>query len=90
MRNFIRFITRPFVGDQNTGREAYLRYQGLAPAAYNGNGGFTPVRSMRATTPANITPGPTHKLNDPSVTGNSSAPYNQQPLSDNSPSIASI
>jgi hypothetical protein len=76
------FRKRPLADEQNTGREAFQQSMGYSPVAYNGNGGFTVLRAMRATTPAGITPGPTHKLNDPTVTGNTGYSLNQQPLSD--------
>ena len=67
---FLRFIKRPDINEQNTGREAYQRYQGLAYADVSGNGGFNFQRFLNATNPANIAVGNTLKVNDPTVTGN--------------------
>jgi hypothetical protein len=73
LKKIINFIRRPEINEQNTGRYAFQQYNGYARAAYNGNGGFTVNRSMNASNPANIAVGPTHKLNDPTVTGNPSS-----------------
>lgn len=68
--SFINYIMRPFVGDQTTSRLSMQRYQGLAFSGINGNGGQFTKGTMAATYTGTITPGPTHKLNDPAVTGN--------------------
>lgn len=78
----LNFIMRPFVGDQTTGRLAYQKPVGYAYSGINGNGGQGVRRSMAATAPGAITPGPTHKLNDPSVTGNDSGTFGVQELTD--------
>lgn len=83
----IRFIKRPLINEQNTGREAFQQYNGYAYAGVNGNAGFGVRRSMRATNPASIAVGPTHKLNDPTVTGNNNVNLNLQPLSKDNISI---
>lgn len=77
------FIMRPFVGDQNTGRLAFQRGQGPAFAGINGNGGNFTKRTMSATSNGEITPGPTHKLNDPTATGNENTNTRLQELGDN-------
>lgn len=77
----LRFIRRPIINEQNTGREAYQQYQGYAYAGVNGNGGFGVRRAMRATNPATIAVGPTHKLNDPTGTGNTNTNLGVQALS---------
>ena len=77
----IRFIKRPLVDEQTTGREAFQQYNGYAFAGVNGGAGFTVKNSPRATNPANIAVGPTHKLNDPTVTGNNNTGPQLQPLS---------
>lgn len=82
MFDVLRFIRRPDINEQNTGHEAFQQYNGYAYAAYNGNGGFTVKRSMNATNPANIAIGPTHKLNDPTVTGNNNVNLQLIPLSE--------
>lgn len=82
MFDVLRFIRRPDINEQNTGHEAFQQYNGYAFAAYNGNGGFTVKRSMNATNPATIAPGPTHKLNDPTVTGNNNVNLELRPLSE--------
>lgn len=79
----LNFIKRPFVGDQTTARDAFQQYQGYAFSGVNGNGGQGVRRSMFATSPAGIAPGPTHKLNDPSATGNDAYSIGVQPLTDN-------
>lgn len=78
----INLIKRPFVGDQTTGRDAFLGYQSYALAGVNGDAGFTVKGQIAATYPAGIAPGPTHKLNDPSATGNNSSSVELLPLSD--------
>jgi hypothetical protein len=61
---------RPIVGEQTTERLAFHPYQGLAYSGINGDAGFNAHRSLGATAPMGIVPGPSHKLNDPTVTGN--------------------
>lgn len=75
------FKRAPDIDDQNTGHFIFQHTQGYAYVPYNGGAGFTVRRSMNATTPAGIVPGPTHKLNDPTVTGNSSGTLLLSPLS---------
>lgn len=77
----IRFIRRPDINEQNTGHEAYQQYQGYAFAGVNGNGGQGVRRTIRATQAATIAVGPTHKLNDPTATGNPNTNLGVQPLS---------
>lgn len=82
MGKFLNFIKRPFVGDQTTARQAYQQSNGYAFAGVNGGAGFTVRRSITATQPAGIAIGPTHKLNDPFVTGNNNINLELQPLTD--------
>ena len=79
----INFIKRAFVGDQTTGRLSYQKYQGLALTGINGNGGITVIGQVSPIYPAGIAVGPTHKLNDPSVTGNDAFTLYNTPLTDN-------
>lgn len=79
---FLNFVKRPFVGDQTTGRLSYQQSQGYAFAGVNGGAGFTVRRTVAAVQPAGITPGPTHKLNDPIVTGNANWNIELEPLSE--------
>jgi len=81
-RKFIRHITRPLLGEQSTARLAYQPYQGLALSGVNGNGGQGVRRTMSATGPVTLAPGPTHVTRDPTGTGNPSAGLVLQPLSD--------
>lgn len=67
---FLRFIKRPEINEQNTGRDAFQQYQGYSRSDVKGNGGWMVLRSMNATNPANIAVGNTLKRNDPTVTGN--------------------
>lgn len=82
LASFLNFVKRPFVGDQTTAREAYQQSQGYARAGYTGNGGFHTLRTIAATQPAGIAPGPTHKVNDPTVTGNNAGVIGVHQLSD--------
>lgn len=61
---------RPIVGEQTTARLALSQSQGYAYSGINGDAGFTVLRGIRATAPAGIVPGPSHRLIDPTVTGN--------------------
>ena len=79
----LNFFKRPFVGDQTTAREAFQGYQSYALAGVNGNGGFTVKGQISPIYPAGIAPGPTHKLNDPTATGNSSDTVEVVALTDN-------
>lgn len=83
MGRFLNFIKRPFVGDQTTGRLAYQQSQSYAYAGVNGDAGFTVRRTIAPMQAAGIAVGPTHKLNDPSVTGNNNVNIELQALSDN-------
>ena len=83
MKSVINFLKRPFVGEQNTGRESFQRYNEPIYEGVNGGAGFTVLAQVSATYPAGIAPGPTHKLNDPFATGNTSASPVLQPLADN-------
>jgi hypothetical protein len=77
---FINFIRRSLVDSQGTGQEAFQQQQGYSFSSINGNGGHGIKSSLNATNPATITVGPTHKLNDPFVTGNAAYDLQLQPL----------
>lgn len=79
----LNFITRRFVGDDTTARLSYQQYNGLPLTSYRGWTGFNVLGQITATYSAGIAPGPTHKLNDPTATGNNSYNLNLQPLTDN-------
>lgn len=79
----INLIKRRFVGDDTTARLSYQQYNGLLLTSYRGWTGFNVLNQVTATYPASIAPGPTHKLNDPTVTGNNSYVLTTQPLTDN-------
>lgn len=78
---FFSFKKRPEINEQNTGRLALQRVLGLTLVPANGGAGIA-VGVLNATNPATVVPGPTHKLNDPTVTGNVSGSPSLQPLSD--------
>ena len=83
MLRVLEFIKRPFVGEQGTGRLAYQKSQGLTYASANGGAGIAALRTLRATNPASIVIGPSHRLNDPTVTGNTNTNIVLQPLINN-------
>ena len=85
----IRFFRRPDINSQNTGHEAYQQYQGYALAGVNGNGGQTVKRTIAPMQKATIAVGPTHKLNDPTGTGNTNTNIYLQPLSSDEPASLS-
>ena len=67
----LSFIKRPFVGDQTTARLSYQQSLGHTYASVMVTGDDNRVRrSLNAINPAGITPGPTWKPLDASVTGN--------------------
>lgn len=70
LNKFLNFVKRPFVGDQTTARLAFEQYNGYSFTGIVGNGGQMVKRSLNAINPAGITPGPTIKPLDASVTGN--------------------
>lgn len=82
-RKLIKFILRPEINEQNTGRFAYQQYQGYARAGVNGNGGQGVRRTVNAINPATIVPGNSLVKRDPTQTGNPSDTVSIQPLSDN-------
>lgn len=77
------FKRRPDINEQNTGHYAYQRSNDYTLAPYNGGAGFTVQRTIAAYQPATIAPGPSEKLNDPTVTGNTSGSPLLLPLSKN-------
>jgi hypothetical protein len=91
IRRLIMYLKRPMIDDQNTGRLAYQPYNHYALAGVNGNGGQGVRRSIRATNPGTLAVGPTHKINDPTVTGNTNAgPQLQSLVEQNAITSASI
>jgi len=81
MRKVMDFVKRPFIGDDTTGRLAYKKQWGYTFASLLGNGGWAPQRSLAATTPMNITVGPTHRVIDPTQTGVVPGNFDIEPLS---------
>jgi hypothetical protein len=82
LKSFLRFIRRPIINEQNTGRYSYQQYQGYALAGINGNGGQGVRRTVNAINPATIVPGNSLVRNDPTVTGNPNTNLVVQPLSE--------
>ncbi len=80
--NPFKFSRRPEINEQNTGREAFQRVTGLAFTPSNGGAGIVFTRSPSALNPGTVMVGPSHKLNDPTVTGNVSGSPHLQSLSD--------
>lgn len=79
----IWFKRRPQINSfpENTGVEAYQPYNGLALVDYQGITGQTVLRNFNALNPGMIVPGPSHKVNDPTVTGNVNYGLTTVPLS---------
>lgn len=80
--SFLRFVKRPFVGDQTTARLAFEQYQGYSYTGIVGNGGQMVKGTVNAINPATIVPGPSIKPLDASVTGNPARGMVVQPLID--------
>ena len=80
LNRLIKFIRRPDINAQNTGHEAFQQYQGYILSGVNGNGGQGVRRTIAATQLATIAVGPTHKLNDPTATGNANVNLELQSL----------
>lgn len=91
-RRAIKFLfeRRPDINEQNTGHFAFQRSAGLAYADYKGNGAQAVVGTMLVGQPSGIAVGPTHKLNDPTATGNNSYGLEVRPLTTDDPFGASI
>ena len=85
----LNFIKRAFVGEQTTERLSYQQSQSYAYAGVNGGSGFTVKGQIPATYPAGIAPGPTHRLQDPTATGNPSTTLDLEALTANT-SLKSI
>lgn len=79
----LNYIKRRFVGDDTTARLSYQQYAGYPLTSYRGWTGFNVHNQIAATYPMSIAPGPTHKVNDPTVTGNNSYNLTTVPLTDN-------
>lgn len=67
---FARFIWRPNINDQNTGRAAYQRSLGYATVSVDGAGGHTYNRSLSPFNAATINP---RKVRTASITGTGNA-----------------
>lgn len=91
-RRTIKFLfeRRPDLNEQNTGHFAFQRSAGLAPADYKGNGAQAVLGTLAVGQASGIAVGPTHKLNDPSATGNNSYGMVLQPLTTDDPFGVSI
>lgn len=83
------FKKRPIIQEQNTGRMAFQRPMGLTFAPANGGAGIQVLRSLNATNPATVAVGPTHRLEDPTVTGNNNVNIVLQPLTNPNDNINS-
>lgn len=70
LRAIFGFSKRPKLGNTQTDNLVYDRPFAYAPIDIKGIGGHAYIRSMAATYPMGITPGPTQKLVNPAVTGN--------------------
>jgi len=79
--NPFKYNRRPEINEQNTGREAFERVTGLSFTPSNGGAGIVFTRSPSPFNPGTVMVGPTHKLNDPTVTGNVSGSVDVSPLS---------
>lgn len=77
----LNFITRPLLGLQTTTNKVFQRYNTLqvSDPTVTGNIYF---RTVGALCPMGITPGPSHKLNNVNVTGNTAYGVVVQPLTD--------
>jgi len=84
----LNFIKRPFVGDQTTARLSFQQYNGYAYAGIVGNGGQMVKGTVNAINPASITPGPSIKPLDASVTGNPAQSPTLAPLSGDDPTAS--
>lgn len=81
LKDFIRFFKRPTLGANDTSNLVYQR-SNQYPVLSIGGAGELPLGSLAATYPMGITPGPTRKLNDASVTGVINGTFTNQPLLD--------
>lgn len=81
MGKIMDFIRRPIVGQDTTAALVYRKQWGYTSADIYGNGGRRVSRQLAATAPMNITPGPTHRITDPTVTGNVPGTFEIEPLS---------
>jgi len=78
----IRFNKRPEIDEQNTGRLAFQRPQGLFEVPFSGAAGIIPLGQLNACNPAGIMLGPTHRLENGFVTGNISGTAMLSPLTE--------
>lgn len=82
LRKLYSFIKRPTLGSTDTSNLVYARPFSSPVSDINGSGGHAYLRSMAATYPMGLAPGPTLKLANPAVTGVLNKTLNQQPLTD--------
>ncbi len=84
----LQFLKRAFIGDQTTARLSYQRNLDYVYAGVNGGAGFTVKGQVSPIYPAGIAPGPTHRLQDPTATGNPNTTLDLEALTQ--PSLKSI
>lgn len=77
-----RFSKRPDIDAQNTGHEVYQKQIGYDFTDVRGIGGINVLHSPSPYNPGTVMVGPTHKVNDPTVTGNNAQDLKVAPLSD--------
>lgn len=82
MGNFMRYILRPFIDARSNNSEAYQRSLEPLTVSFIGVGGQTVGANIRATSPATIAVGPTHKKVDGFVTGNTNDSLTVQTLTE--------
>lgn len=85
MASFMQYLLRPFIDAQSKNTEAYQRSLNPARSWYLGNGGQAVGADVKATAPATIAVGPTHKRVDGLVTGNVNDSFTVQALTDPRP-----
>lgn len=76
------FTKRPDLDAQNTGHDVYNKALGYGFADVKGIGGINVLHSPSPFNPGTVMVGPTHRVSDPTVTGNNSANLRVAPLSD--------
>lgn len=86
----IRFSKRPEIDEQNTGRLAFERPQGLFLVPFSGGAGIIPLGQLNACNPADVMVGPTHRLENGFVTGNISGTMDLSPLTQQEVSLGTF
>jgi len=76
------FTRRPDINEQNTGHEVYNKPFGYGFTDVKGIAGVTVLHSPSPFNPGTVMVGPTHRVVDPTVTGNNSSDLKLLPLSD--------